>query len=82
MNNKTMSPGIHAARLLKGMASAPFVQSLPSLPNNLMFQQGMSGGNVIMPSLMQREGNPRTNFSNQAADASSQFGRMSENDDR
>jgi hypothetical protein len=76
MGNITMSPGIHAARLLKGMANAPvLLQSLPPLPNNGRMQ-GMSGG-TAMPSLTSREFNVQSsNFTR--TEQSLQFGTKSQ----
>lgn len=59
-----MSPGIHAAQLLKGMASAP-VTILPPLPAH--FDVASNGANSMMPSLRQRENvsdNPQAYTSN------------------
>jgi hypothetical protein len=54
-----MSPGIHAAQLLKGMASAP-IQSLPPLPDNvLMNGTHATNGGGVMPFLSQRDANPQ-----------------------
>jgi Heat shock transcription factor len=78
-NITTMSPGIHAARLLKGMANAPvLLQSLPPLPNNNGRMQGMSGG-TVMPSLSQREVNSSqsSNFT-RTGQQSLQFGTKAE----
>jgi hypothetical protein len=71
-----MSPGIHAARLLKGMANAPvLLQSSPPLPNNGRMQ-GMSGG-TAMPSLTSREFNVQSsNFTR--TEQSLQFGTKSQ----
>eukprot|EP00557_Chaetoceros_sp_GSL56_P008696 CAMPEP_0176496102 /NCGR_PEP_ID=MMETSP0200_2-20121128/11019_1 /TAXON_ID=947934 /ORGANISM="Chaetoceros sp., Strain GSL56" /LENGTH=598 /DNA_ID=CAMNT_0017894041 /DNA_START=961 /DNA_END=2757 /DNA_ORIENTATION=+ len=88
MGNITMSPGIHAARLLKGMANAPvLLQSLPPLPNHnarmqqQQQQQGsmMSAGSIV-PSLTQREVHAQQSSSsfNQLMEAPSlQFGTQS-----
>lgn len=58
-----MSPGIHAAHLLKGMANAPIIHSLPPLPPPYM--NLTKGPPSIMPSLRQRDGlgeNPQVAF--------------------
>lgn len=52
-----MSPGIHAANLLKGMANAPVIHSLPPLPHNAMMD-GTNGRGSI-PSLTRRDANPQ-----------------------
>jgi len=39
-----MSPGIHAAHLLKGMANAPVLQGLPPLPSNMEPSSTCTGG--------------------------------------
>ena len=52
-----MSPGIHAANLLKGMANAPMIHSLPPLPHNAMMD-GTNGRGSI-PSLTRRDANPQ-----------------------
>lgn len=38
-----ISPGIHAAQLLKGMANAPVIHSLPPLPANASKRSGSAG---------------------------------------
>jgi len=52
-----MSPGIHAAQLLKGMANAPVIHSLPPLPPNATMD-GTNGRGGI-PSLSRRDANPQ-----------------------
>jgi len=41
-----MSPGIHAAQLLKGMASAPIIHSLPPLPTSAAKKRDSTGKTV------------------------------------
>ena len=58
-----MSPGIHAAHLLKGMASAPVINTLPPLPSDFTSK---SNGNNMVPSIRLRENllsnNPQVAF--------------------
>lgn len=71
MANITMSPGIHAARLLKGMANAPILQSLPPLPNHATSQSMLSGSSNRMPSLSrQREVHPQSKLLNLSSESS------------
>jgi hypothetical protein len=46
-----LSPGVHAAELLKGMANATMIHSLPPLPASLK----STGGSSLTPSLSQRD---------------------------
>jgi hypothetical protein len=65
-NMDTMSPGVHAAHLLKDMAGrTPIIRSLPPLPSNMNTSR-ISGSIVPPPNFALRQNNPQT-FSNSAA---------------